>query len=296
MCDAHLRPPRLIPPMSSLTPSSPSYTKQTGRKEPRDGREQVLRARHHAHPHPGAVVCLHAMQARQAGRAGGDTQTHTHTFSFSLSHIHIHPSPLHTLSNSYTHIHMKQFPDFKGLYLVEGVQYNKETDKPTDYPFWCVPTTTQGRHVPSACPNPATHTFHPAPPKPTSSLRTPLNSPMPAPQRLPLRHTSSLPSQNLNNRWGGNFGGAVYHPIQVPSTEVMSRVVYSPHGAPSTHAVAALPCVVRPRLGRYWGTPRPATLHHPCTYPIYNLYLQYTARTCTTTPTSRSLMRSCPPN
>ncbi len=51
--------------------------------------------------------------------------------------------------------------------MVEGVQFNKETDKPTDYPFW----------------------------------------------------------------WGGNFGGAVNHPIQIPSYEVMNRVVYSPHGA-----------------------------------------------------------------
>lgn len=64
------------------------------------------------------------------------------------------------------HIH-NQFPQFKGLYLVEGVQFNKETDKPTDYPFW----------------------------------------------------------------WGGNFGGAVNHPIYVPNGDVMKRVVYSPHGA-----------------------------------------------------------------
>lgn len=62
------------------------------------------------------------------------------------------------------HIHT-QFPNWKGLYMVEGVQYNKETDKVTDYPFW----------------------------------------------------------------WGGNFGGAIQHPIYVPVPEVMNRVVYSPH-------------------------------------------------------------------
>lgn len=28
------------------------------------------------------------------------------------------------------------FPDFKGLYLVEGIQRNPETDTEDDYPFW----------------------------------------------------------------------------------------------------------------------------------------------------------------
>lgn len=50
---------------------------------------------------------------------------------------------------------------------MEGVQFNKETDKPTDYPFW----------------------------------------------------------------WGGNFGGAINHPVYVPNGDVMKRIVYSPHGA-----------------------------------------------------------------
>lgn len=34
-----------------------------------------------------------------------------------------------------THLNNK-FPEFRGLYLVEGVQFNAETDLPTDYPFW----------------------------------------------------------------------------------------------------------------------------------------------------------------
>jgi hypothetical protein len=75
------------------------------------------------------------------------TASHSHSSLSSLSNPQGNAHPATDFNKFYerliTHLNNK-FPEFRGLYMVEGVQFNAETDLPTDYPFWwggkCVPT------------------------------------------------------------------------------------------------------------------------------------------------------------